>query len=449
MPSTYLQNPSSGASSTTERRTLTFSFWVKRCSIGATQYMFSGYNNASYYNGIIFNSGDHLRVFQMAGSTTEFNLKTTRRFREMNNWYHIVVAFDTTDATSSNRIKIYVNGVQETAFDTASYPSQNHNTYFGMTSGGDGYPTYIGGNPSGSYFDGLMADVYLVGGTALTPSTFGETDSDTGEWKPNTNPTITYGSTAGVNSHLNFENASNLGEDTSGNNNDFTVATGTLIQTQDCPSHVFPILNQHNPQSTGYTFDGLGSLSVTGNTGDAWRSVYATFGASSGKYYWEQKITNFTGLEPHYIGIVSDDQVSQSNYDSSLASRGYFYIPTGDKRNNNTQTSYGNSWTTGDIVGIALDLDNSKIFFSKNGVWQNSGDPANGTNPAFTITSGYTYIPVTSTYYNLNRYDMNFGNGYFGTTAIASEGTNASGIGKFEYDVPTGFTALSTKGLNQ
>ena len=215
------------------------------------------------------------------------------------------------------------------------------------------------------------------------------------------------------------------------------------------PSNVFPVLNQLNPQASGYTFDGRGSLSVTGNTGDAWRTMYATFGARTGKYYWEQKITNFTGVDPHYIGIVSDDQMSNSNIDQATTSRGYFYTKTGAKRNNNSQTSYGDSWTTNDIVGVALDLDNSKVFFSKNGVFQNSGDPANGTNPAFTITSGYTYIPATSTYYNLNRYDMNFGNGSFGTSAISSEGTNASNIGKFEYDVPTGFTALSTKGLNE
>ncbi len=143
--SAYLQNPSSGASSSAERRTLTWSMWVKRSELGATgstQYLASGRESSgNYYVGILFNSSDQLRVIQSAGGSTNFDLKTNRVFRDVSAWYHIVVAFDTTQSTSSNRIKIYVNGTQETSFATETYPSQNADTYFGMTSGGDGYPT--------------------------------------------------------------------------------------------------------------------------------------------------------------------------------------------------------------------------------------------------------------------------------------------------------------------
>ena len=433
-------------SSTGNRKTFTFSAWFKRVVTGDignlfSQYAGSGSSTTSTHFRVRFNTNDTINV--AAGSTDI--LTTNRVFRDVNGWFHLVLAVDTTQGTAADRVKLYINGTQETSFSSTSYPSQNHDYAVNYS----GYPMRIGaddsdGNGPYGFFDGLMSHVHFVDGTAYAASTFGSTDATTGEWKINTAPTLTMGTNG-----FTILKDGNTITDQSANSNNFTLVGGTLSNTEDCPSNVFPVLNQLNPQASGYTFDGRGSLSVTGNTGDAWRTMYATFGARTGKYYWEQKITNFTGVDPHYIGIVSDDQMSNSNIDQATTSRGYFYTKTGAKRNNNSQTSYGDSWTTNDIVGVALDLDNSKVFFSKNGVFQNSGDPANGTNPAFTITSGYTYIPATSTYYNLNRYDMNFGNGSFGTSAISSEGTNASNIGKFEYDVPTGFTALSTKGLNE
>ena len=441
MATTYLTRQISTAGS---RRKATISLWVKRAGdFGNDQRWFS-YENTSVSNNVtVFKfSGDSIQFADQTGGSDNARYNGTRKLRDCNGWYHFLVKMDTTQATNTDRLKVYINGeLQSEASYT--YPSQNADLNIGHNSN-----AYIDiGRWRGSnnqYFDGYMSHFHYCDGYAYDASDFGSTDSVTGEWKINTSPSVTYG----TNGFFILKDGNSV-TDQSGNTNNFTVGGGTLTNSEDNPSNVFPILNRLNAQASGYTFDGLGSLSVTGNTSDAWRTMYATLGASSGKYYWEQKITNFTGSEPHYIGIVSDDQMSNTNIDQATTSRGYFYTPYGDARNNNSQSSYGDSWTTGDIIGIALDLDNSKIFFSKNGVWQNSGDPANGTNPAFTITSGYTYIPATSTYYNLNRYDMNFGNGYFGTTAISSEGTNASGIGKFEYDVPTGYTALSTKGLNE
>ena len=143
-----------------------------------------------------------------------------------------------------------------------------------------------------------------------------------------------------------------------------------------------------------------------------------------------------------------------NNGEFTSESRAYGYRgKEGNKINNGISagTSYGNSYTTNDIVGIAMDLDNHKLYFSKNGTWQNSGDPtsgATGTGSAFDLASGYTYLPGFSQYYGNEHFSVNFGNGYFETTAVSSAGTNASGIGIFEHDVPTGYTALSTKGLN-
>lgn len=441
MASTYLHK---NQGTPTNAKKFTASCWFKRFDLGTAQRLFQGFADSSNRLYVKFGTDNKLLIFAAEGGTDRIQWTTTRAFRDSNAWYHLVLVGDSTESTEADRIKLYINGEQITDF-TKTTTSITQNMDWGIQLAQTNQTFTISGNEShGELFDGLISHFHYVDGTAYQASTFGSTDSTTGEWKINTNPTITMG-----NNGFTIMKDGNTVTDQSSNSNDWTVGAGTLGNTEDNPSNVFPVLNQLNPQASGYTFDGLGSLSVTGNTGDAWRTMYATFGARTGKYYWEQKITNFTGVDPHYIGIVSDDQMSNANIDQATTSRGYFYTKTGAKRNNNSQTSYGDSWTTNDIVGVALDLDNSKVFFSKNGVFQNSGDPANGTNPAFTITSGYTYLPATSTYYNLNRYDMNFGNGFFGTSAVSSAGTNASNIGIFEYDVPTGFTALSTKGLNE
>ena len=429
---------------------LTVSCWFKGMADGTQRNFWGIYDNTSSgrFFTLYYSTNGSLYGYWKQNEGTFFTLGTTQKFRDPNAWTHFVMTMDTTLATASDRVKFYVNGERVTSFedslDTASPFTQNATC--NILSNTDGRMQWGGGKVSGTqyYWDGLMSHCHMCVGYAYDADEFGETDSTTGQWKIKTSPSVSWGTNGG----WWFKDGSQL-TDSSTNSNTLT-SSGTLTNTEDCPSNVFPVLNRLNAQASGYTFDGLGSLSVTGNTGDAWRTMYATFGASSGKYYWEQKITNFTGSEPHYIGIVSDDQMSNSNIDQATTSRGYFYTPYGDARNNNSQSSYGDSWTTGDIIGIALDLDNSKIFFSKNGVFQNSGDPANGTNPAFTITSGYTYIPATSTYYNLNRYDMNFGNGAFGSQQLTGTTYQGSGnIGIFKYQPPTGFTALSTKGLNQ
>ena len=439
MATTYLTRTASANNNSVGK--WTFSCWIKRNALQVETNIISFYTDSSNRSALRFDADDKLRFYEVVSGSTVVTKLTNRLFRDPSAWYHIMLAVDKT--LGSPETQIYINGVEETSFATDDGYTQDQAGNFNQA-----IPIFINAESAGSGVQGIcLSHVHFVDGTQYSPTTFGSTDSTTGIWKINTNPSVTYG----TNGFFILKDGNSV-TDQSGNSNNFTVGAGTLTNTEDNPSNNFPVLNQLNSQASGYTFDGLGSLSVTGNTGDAWRTMYATIGASSGKYYWEQKITNFTGSDPHYIGIVSDDQVGQLNIDQATTSRGYFYTKTGGKRNNDSQTSYGDSWTTNDIVGIALDLDNSKLYFSKNGTWQDSGDPTSGstgTGAAFTITSGYTYIPATSTYYNLNRYDMNFGNGYFGTTAISSEGTNASNIGKFEYDVPTGYTALCTKGLNE
>ena len=435
MASTYLTRTPSTAGN---RKTWTFSAWVKRSGLGGEQNLLAADNN----NRIIFSTVDSNDQFGLSDTNTStMDVQTNQVFRDVSAWYHIVVAFDTTQATASNRVKLYVNGSQVTSLARSNYPTQNADFSINNNT-----IQNIGRSAAGSsYFDGSMSHIHFIDGAAYDATAFGEVDSTTGQWKINTSPTI---ADYGTNGFFILKDGNSV-TDQSGKGNNFTVGGGTLTKTEDNPSNVFATLNPLNIQSSGFSI-GNGNNTVISNTNNtSWKTLYSTLGASTGKFYWEQKITG-SNSTAHFIGATDIDKMKNSNANDfeDTNTDAYAYIPDGKIISKNVQSTYGDTWTTNDIIGVALDLDNSKIFFSKNGVWQNSGNPQNGTNPAYTITSGIIYTPATATFYTNNTYQMNFGNGYFGTTAVASAGTNASGIGIFEYDVPTGYTALSTKGLN-
>jgi len=298
-----------------------------------------------------------------------------------------------------------------------------------------------------------MSHFHLIDGNDYNASYFGEYDAN-GVWKIITEPSVTYG----TNGFFILKDGNSV-TDQSGNGNNFTVASGTLTNTEDCPSNVFPTINPLTYSTTKWNLE-YGNLRTNGlASGETagWRSVYGTLGASSGKYYFEMKVTrvNTGDLNNFIVGIVDAEQMGYAGDNGKFStneSRGYGYrAQTGKVENNGTETVYGNTWTVGDIVGCAFDLDNHKLYFSKNGTWQNSGDPTSGstgTGSAYDLATGYTYLPAVAHYYDDERIELNFGNGYFGTTAVSSAGTNASGNGIFEYDVPSGYTALSTRGLN-
>ncbi len=427
---------------------LTVSCWFKGMADGTQRNFWGLYDNSdnTRFFGLYYSSNGSLYAYwKQGGEGVQFSLGTTQKFRDPSAWYHFVMTMDTTLATASDRVKFYVNGERVTSFEDSLDTITQSKTCNMMNGTTDGRMQWGGGKISGTqyYWNGLMSHCHMCVGYAYDASSFGSVDSVTGEWKINTSPSVSYGTNGG----FWLKDGSQL-TDSSSNSNTLTVGGGTLTNTEDCPSNVFATINPLNVVATGLTLAN-GNLSIIGNTGDAWRSLPATFGVSSGKYYYECKIKSFyTGL---HLGIIDYTQVPQSNAYAYQYSRAYMYKNDGNKANNNSSTSYGNSFTTNDIIGVALDLDNGKIYFSKNGTYQNSGDPttgSTGTGSAFDITSGYDYTPVFSTNNNDDEIEYNFGNGYFGTTAISSEGTNASGVGKFEYDVPSGYTALSTKGLN-
>ena len=449
MASTYLTKTFTASN----RKTFTVSCWVKRSSITAQQAIFSTGNGAvGPLNFFGFNATDAITYWEYAdGSTGLFDLQGAAALRDTSAWYHIVLSVDTTQSTASDRVKFYINGNLVTSFDSTynTYPNQNQDLAFNQA---DQHAVGRYEYNNSGLFDGCISHFHFIDGTAYPASTFGSTDATTGEWRINTSPSVTYG-----NNGFFILKDGNSVTDQSGNSNNFTVGGGTLSNTEDCPSDVFCTINALNIQISGLTI-GNGNTSRSSNTGDAWRTTYGTLAASSGKFYWEQKVTGSVG-SAHYIGITDQDENRHSNtndFENANVSA-YCYRGDGGKVTSVSGStvltaSAGASFTNGDIIGVAMDLDNQKIYFSKNGTWQASGDPTSGstgTGSFFNITAGKLYTPATACYNSGAGYQYNFGNGSFGGTAISSEGTNASNIGKFEYDVPTGYTALSTKGLNE
>jgi hypothetical protein len=444
MASTYLtRTPSSNGN----KQIWTWSGWVKRGAISTWQGLFQAGSNNNMTD-IHFYTDDKLYVRDWNGSSLAMYLVTNRLFRDVSAWYHLVVAVDTTQSTASNRVKIYINGTQETSFSTEDYPTQNLDTNFNDTNHQNiiGIAYQISG--SAQYYDGSMAHVHWIDGTQYQASDFGETDATTGIWKPKTAPSVTYGTNGFF---LKFENSAAFGTDSSGNGNTFTV-NGTMTQTIDTPSNVFATLNPLNQNPSNAFVLQNGNLSVASSTAVGTKNHgSSTLGASSGKWYSEFKIDS--GLYS-VIGVsFNPSELARNNQDCGYYSSGWgYYQGLGTIRNNDSGSAYGDTLSAGDILGIALDLDNSKLYFAKNGVWQNSGDPTSGATGtgAVSITSGETYFFVTgdADASTVTTTSANFGNGFFGTTAVSSAQNPDDGIGIFEYDVPTGYRALCTKSIN-
>ena len=452
MASTYLTQTISSSTG----KIFTLSMWVKKVKTDASGMLFhlsSDSGNTDYLDFAI-KSNNQLDVqLRNGSSTTYYRKRLNRLFRDTNAWYHLVWRFDSTNSTADDRWILYVNGERATDIDLNGTPSQVSSDYVTPLNR-NGATLQIGNAIGGSmYFDGCLSHVHFCDGYSYGADSFGETDSTTGEWKINTSPSVSYG----TNGFFIFKD-DNAVTDRSGQGNNFTLGGGTLTKTEDCPSNVFATLNPLHPSlntsrafSNGNTYVALG--------GTARVPEVSTIGMTSGKFYAEMKDISGSG-GASIMGITG--QMRRAGDTDWLGSKIYdysYYGSAGDKANNASETSYGNSFTDGDIIGVAVDLDNLKIYFSKNGVWQNSGDPtsgATGTGAAFTITApsstvdgAYFFACSDDNAFAERRMAWNFGNGYFQTTAVASAGTNASGIGIFEYDVPTGYTALSTKGLNE
>ena len=425
------------SSSGTSDKIFTTSVWLKRSELGAEQGIFTA--GTSQREFIRFESDDTLTYRRASGTT--FQLTTSQVFRDISAWYHIVIAVDTTQGTDSNRIKFYVNGSQITSFGTSTYPSQN---YLPKIGGGQTHNIGRDSEQANPYYDGYMAEFVFIDGQALDPTSFGETDSTTGIWKPKKIGQI---ATAGTNSfYLDFKDSSNLGNDASGLSNDFTVNNLTSIdQTTDTCVENFATLNPlwiERANNVQPAFSN-GNLTATFDNGSTNEQGVSNIAVSTGKWYCEIKWDSATANTATSTGIFPVDY-----FDGDPFSSAYIYLADGTIRSKNSASSYGNSYTTGDIIGIALDLDNNKLYFSKNGTFQNSGDPTSGSTGtgAISITADTYYLYCSDYASSGNRQaSANFGNPPF---SISSGNADANGFGNFEYAVPSGYYALNTTNLN-
>ena len=410
--------------------------WVKRSTLltgSGHQEVISSFATDQF--GFRFQGDNKLDIFDysVSGNNYPLRLITNRLFRDTSAWYNIVLQVDTPNATSSNRAKLWVNGVQETSFATATYPSQDYTTTWNKNGLHQIGSKAWGNSGNGSnFFDGYLSHVANVAGSVVAPTVFGETDSTSGIWKFKSPSGITWG-TNGF--HLKFENSAALGTDSSGNTNTFTV-NGNLKQALDTPSNVYCTLNPNDKYAAALT---NGNTTVT-NEDNNQTIVLSTLAVNSGKWYWEAKI-NDTASDTFNVGIrktgLNNYAVGSVAYDANA----WVYAVDGNiYHDSSSLLNTGTTATVGDIIGFILDLDAGTLKLQKN-----------GSN----IYSGNAVVSSLNTgdYYHVHQgaaqaqVDFNFGNGFFGTTAISSAGSNGNGS-LFEYDVPSNHYAINTKNIN-
>ena len=423
--------------SPTNQKKYTINVWVKRSVLSSRQRVFTviDTSNTAAYSYLEFQSGDTINFDDFDGSSTRLTRTTNRVFRDISAWYNIIIAVDTTLSSASSRVKMYINGIEETSFSGTSNASQDFNT----TTLNSSKTFRVGEHGTAGFrFGGYMTEFILVDGQTLDQTSFGATNPVTNIWEPKTY-TGTYGNNG---FKLTFADSSALGDDTSGNGNDFTVTSlASTDQSTDTCSNNFATLNPLNRRLTSNapTYS-EGNLKLTGQTADgANNNAIATIGdLQSGKWYFEVKCTT----DGDYFGVGISDGPKGTDGNAASNANAVWYNKDGTiNYGTSSSGSYGNTYTDGDIIGVAFDLDNGAIYFYKNGTIQNSGTAAR-TDLLTLMSEGYT--PIGST--NKGVMEWNFGNPIH---SISSGNADANGFGNFEYAVPSGYFALNTKNLSE
>ena len=454
-------------SSDGNRKTMTYSFWIRRAvvGVGANGCVICDEQQSYPTHKIAFEADDTLSIRSAVGTddsaADQILARTYKQFNDTTAWYHIVVAIDTTQSADENKVKLYVNGVQNISWHTAPACNQNLDTQFNR-----GEAIFIG-KLNTAYSDMNLAHYHFVDGTALAPTVFGEFDSTSGLWKPKLNPSnITYGTNGFF---LKFENASALGTDSSGKGNNFTVS-GNMRQSISTPSNKFARLNPRgtaNGYATGVYQQHAGKT-FWGTTGTT-RCAMVDMCFAGGKWYWEAKIESnaaHSSLGVFLTDSTSAKRIWQADADLSMQSasnggNGAISFNANSSsliQQGNSTASYGTGVSNNDIIMFAFNADTGKIWAGRNGTWFNAPGTSNVGNPATgAYDSGKTltntdrelmsfYVAGRSSSGNKLVY-TNFGDGYFGVTAVASANADGNGLGAFEYAVPSGFLALCSKNI--
>lgn len=416
--STALSRTQGASGSTTKG---TYSLWFKPTSPATSRNLYdTGGTTDNDRLSIVLENDDTLAIY---GQSSTWR-RTSQVFRDMGAYYHVVIAIDTTQGTADNRIRVYVNGVEVTAFGTKNNPSGS--ATFGHSYSGT---IYIGRQKGGSQvFNGLLAMPAFVDGQQLDPTSFGRFSSDTGEWVPKNLTGITWG-TNGY--YLDFSDNSNttaatLGADRSGNGNNWTPANFSVSagvgndSLTDTPTNNYCVLSAVDK----YSSYNLSNGGLTGGASGTGAPAVGTIGVRTGKWYWE--VTVGAANQYAWCGVVND-LASRGTYPGGDANGWAYYGGNGQKYTNGSNSVYGSSVSSGDIIGVAFDADNGKLFFAKNNTWQNSGDPVAGTNAAFTGLTTGPYMAAMG--HDTGTSDINFGQR------------------AFTYTPPTGYLALCSANL--
>ena len=431
------------------RRKWTFSTWVKIGVVGGSRVLFASPSDGTNYNELWF-SGSAFRFDQWTSGSSAGSLVTNRLFRDPAAWYNIVCVWDSDNATPGDRMKLYVNGVEETSFSLDTNPAQYLDSYVNSTS----YPLEVGGMNAGEYFGGMMAHTHFADGQAYAPTVFGETDSTSGIWVPISAPSVTYGTNGFF---LKYASGA-LGTDSSGEGNNMAVS-GTMTNTKDTPNNNFATMTPLNA-SAAVTLSN-GDTTVFGNTTSS-GNVSVAICPDTGKWYAECKYATIVSNYPR-AGVFQLNDRDFGRLQNSTAgaageaTNGVQYSAAGAMTTGGSETgSWGSAVSAGGIVQLAIDSDNGAIYIGVNNTWQNSGVPTSGatrTGAATTWTAGppptgdSTGTAFGDACYNGSYSNWNFGNGYFGTTAVTSAEADGNGEGQFEYAPPTGYFALCTNNL--
>ena len=421
MASTYLSRTPSGAGN---RRTFTFSGWIKRGDFSSepNQTIISAGANPGFIMSFLHSPENEQLEIQLNGGVSTLGLVTNRLFRDSSAWYHIVLTVDTTLSTANDRVKLYVNGEQETSFSTRNNPSQNFDTPVNNTVK-HSIGAYAGND--GNNFDGYMAHVHLTDGYTYDASAFGETDTN-GQWAPIPTPSVTYGTNGFF---LKFGNSGSLGTDSSGNGNDFTKS-GSGDQVPDTPDNNFATMNPLVPSNFGFAEGNLDVTCPQASEGNA----FSTIALTKGKWYVEGYINSDHGNGT--FGLADITASSGSRQIASITFNGNIeYAVDG------TFTDTGTNWATGGIIAFAVDIDNKTYNLYYNGT-------ALRTNESYTSDAElFAYTRDTSTNY-VASFTYNFGqDSSFGGKTTAQNNSDGNGYGDFYYAPPSGYLALCTKNL--
>ena len=423
----------------------TLSMWVKRSGLGAEEPLFNSRPNSNFETFCGFAADDTLVFKQKNDGSTSGQYVTNRKFRDISAWYHFVFVYDKDNSTAGNRGRIYVNGVEETSFSTESN--------FSDSSTWNSTNTNNIGNSQSAYFDGYMCEVVFIDGQALAPTSFGEFDEDSPQiWKP----IDVSGLTPGTNGFwLNFEDSSNLGNNAFGSGSaDWTETNiAATDQSTDTCTNNYSTLNPIFNNLANLTFS-EGNLNVVAADAN-YRSVISTIGVSQGKWYAEFKAVSGFNSTDKAVGIYRSDTVFVATTGLGNFTTGFTfsYGATGNVRTNNGNNDTGEAtFTDGDIIQVAMDLDNNKLYFGKNNTYINSGDPTTGSTGtgAYSITAStgedFFFAVASISSGGAALWSCNFGSPSYANSSDASDG---NGYGAFEFAPPSGYYALNTKNLAQ